>query len=495
MSVPEVMGTERPHRDMSTLTLVILGAALLTGILATMADTQTQQWIIVALIITVVFLFRRNEVTAGLLIVAEVLLDWSELVGAPLYWPLISLVCASILVVILFMAQSDDHPWISTPYLWMWALMLVWALYPAYHALERGSAIQYYLGVFVAPLLMYVIGVQVIRNREQLRTLLGVLTGFGALIGLHSFIITAFGVFFFEPDALQRFLITNSNFVLSNDSRIHRAASFLTNPDSNGAFLATLICAGVGLAWSAQSWSARALYIAECVAMAGGLICTFSIGSLLTVAPSIFVFILLAAGTLKRRLIALGAVLIAAVAVLAVKPSLLGDLLAHGTSSGSSSLRLGAWETGIHVILAHPLTGVGLSYASYISRAEPYRVALQYRVLGHPHNSFLELGALAGVPVMLLFMGLLAMGFRRVIHLWRVANPRGRALFSGVLCALLTLTLNSLTTPVWTLPPLAMMGWLLMGAACSPALAAVVEQLRPALALKPANSLVAGSIG
>lgn len=486
MSVPELMRTRRPHRDSSALTLVILGAAAVMGIAATMVNTQMQQWIIVALILAVIFLFRRNEVTASLIVVAEVLLDWSELLGAPLYWPLISLVCASILLVALFLTRSEDHPWIAMPYFWIPALILALGLYPTYHALERGAAIQYYLEVLCAPMIMYVVGAQVTLDRQKLRTLLSVLSGFGAFIGLHSILMTGFGIFLFEPDALKSYLMTVNYFALAN-STIHRASSFLTNPDSNGAFLAMMLALTLGLAWSAKTWPTRILYVAELALTAVGLVCTFSNGSLLAIAPSLVVFILIAADTMKRRLIAIGGALVAVAGVLAVKPSLVLILLDHASTQGSTSLRLGAWETGIKVMLSHPLTGVGLGYATYIARAEPYRVPLQYRPLAHPHDAFLELGAMAGIPMMLSFIALLALSARQGIRLLRSVDPQMRIMVAGVLCCVLSLTLNSFTANAWTLPPLAMLGWLLMGAISSPALA--VSEATQAAARAPSPAL------
>jgi len=54
-------------------------------------------------------------------------------------------------------------------------------------------------------------------------------------------------------------------------------------------------------------------------------------------------------------------VLLAAAGALIAKPSLLRTFLQHGSATGEIALRLGAWETGIRVILTHPLTGVGLA--------------------------------------------------------------------------------------------------------------------------------------
>lgn len=478
MSVLNAMRPQRLDSGSSLPTLLILGAILCMGIAATLFNIQMQQWIIVAFIIAIVFLLRRYEITAGLLIVAEVLLDWSELVGAPLYWPFIALVCAGILLTVLFLTQSKERPWIETPRVWLWVAILVLGLYPAVRGLEHSQSIQYYLNIFLGSTLMYLIGVQVSTDRKRLRRLLSVLSGFGAFIGLHSIIITSTGVFLFEPDALQRYLITVANFTLAN-STIHRAASFLTNPDTNGAFLAMLLLLALGLAWSAQSWSARLLYIGELALIAGGLICTFSIGSLLGLAPSLFVFIMLVTKSMKQRLLTVGGVLLVAAGALVAKPSLLNVFLQHGSSTGEVALRLGAWETGMRVILSHPLTGIGLGYASYITRAEPYRAAMQYRPLYHPHDSYLELGAMAGIPLMLAFIALLVLGFRQGIRLWRSADPYMRIVVAGVFCGLLTLSFNSFTANAWTIPPLALTGWLLMGAMISPALAASEKSRTP----------------
>lgn len=471
MSVSNAMRPRRLDPGSSAPTLLILGAILIMGIAATLLSLQFQQWTIMVFIIAIVLLLRRYEIAAGMLIVAEVLLDWSELLGAPLYWPLISLVCAVILLTVLFLTQSKDRPWVETPYLGLWAVILVLGLYPAVRGLDHAQSIQYYLNIFLGSAMMYIIGVQVSTDRKRWQRLLGVLSAFGALIGLHSIIITWTGVFLFEPEALQRYLITVANYTLAN-STIHRAGSFLTNPDSNGAFLAMLLVLTIGLAWSAQSWAARLLYIAELALIAGGLICTFSIGSLLGLAPSLFVFILFVTKTMKQRLLTVGGVLLAAAGALIAKPSLLRTFLQHGSATGEIALRLGAWETGIRVILTHPLTGVGLGYSSYITRAEPYRVALQYRPLSHPHDAFLELGAMAGIPLMLAFITLLFLAFRQGIRFWRSADSSMRIVVAGVLCSLLTLTFNSFTANAWTLPPLAMMGWLLIGAMTSPALVA-----------------------
>jgi O-antigen ligase len=495
MSVSESVAPRRAQL-VSAKPLALIVASLVAISVVVMFSVTLQQWTILGFLIAAVFLLRRNEVTASLIIVAQIVLDWGQLLGIPLYWPLISLVCAGLLLIVLFFSQSREHPWVRTPFFWLWVAILALGLYPAKLGLIHSQSIQYYIDIFLASMLMFIIGAQVSTDRHRLRTIASILAAFGAVIGLHSIIYTATGVFLFEPSALASYLYNSSNFVLSGTT-IQRAGSFLQNPDWNGAFLAMLLLLPVGLAWSAQSMRVRILYVVEAGLIAGGLISTFSIGSILALAVSAFFFIILITKTNKQRLIAVGSVVLAGGATLLVKPSLLRVFVQHG-QTGSVSSRLGAWETAIRVILVHPLTGVGLGYQSYLTRAEPYRSVLQYRPLAHPHESFLELAAMAGIPLLLVFIALLGLAFWQAIRLWRSVDDRQRVVVAAILCSVLTLTLNSLTVNAWTTSPLAMTGWLLFGALISPALAASEQRLatqvkRPQPERAPAPAVGAAS--
>jgi len=134
------------------------------------------------------------------------------------------------------------------------------------------------------------------------------------------------------------------------------------------------------------------------------------------------------------------------------------------------SIRLGGWETALHVIRAYPLTGVGLSDNLYIVRAEPFRVRLQTVPLAHPHNVYLELAAFAGIPVLLAFLTLLGLMLRDAIRLFRTADPTSRILLGSLITSLIVFSINSFFINGWTLPPLAALAWLLFGAATSRAL-------------------------
>jgi O-antigen ligase len=133
-------------------------------------------------------------------------------------------------------------------------------------------------------------------------------------------------------------------------------------------------------------------------------------------------------------------------------------------------LRSGAWATAIRVIEAFPLTGIGLGLQNYALKAEPYRVPAQYVPLVHPHNSYLELAAMAGLPVLLIFLALLLTACWFALRNWAIADIRVRPLLAAGIAAAVALSANSVSINGWTLPPLAALGWLVLGACSSPLL-------------------------
>jgi O-antigen ligase len=151
-------------------------------------------------------------------------------------------------------------------------------------------------------------------------------------------------------------------------------------------------------------------------------------------------------------------------------PSQLASLALHASNPSELSLRLGAWKTALQVISAFPLTGVGLGYEAYLERANPYRVPEQFVPLSHPHNSYLEWGAKAGIPVLVVFLVLLLYALWLAWRNWVLSNAHTRSLLGGGLTAIFTLSINSWSINGWTLPVLSLVGWLLLGVISSPLL-------------------------
>jgi O-antigen ligase len=111
---------------------------------------------------------------------------------------------------------------------------------------------------------------------------------------------------------------------------------------------------------------------------------------------------------------------------------------------------------------------VGLGYEAYQVRADPYRVPEQFVPLSHPHNSYLEWGAKAGLPVLAVFLALLIYALCQAHRNWSLSKTRTRPLLGGGLAAIIALSINSWSINGWTLPVLSLLGWLLLGVLSSP---------------------------
>jgi O-antigen ligase len=147
-------------------------------------------------------------------------------------------------------------------------------------------------------------------------------------------------------------------------------------------------------------------------------------------------------------------------------PSQVNLLLQHATDPSELTVRSGIWETGIRVIQAFPLTGVGLGHLAYLERSVPYQIV----PVDHPHNSYLEWGAMAGLPVLLVFLALLAFALWQALRNWVRADARTRTLLGAGIAAITALSINSWSIDGWTLPPLAATGWMILGIISSPLL-------------------------
>ena len=457
----------------ATLPMVALAlVALVGGVALARLSPLSLALVLVAATLVNVLVLRRDELSAATIAVVAVLIDWYELVGAPLREPVVATLLAVVLFSLLFMTQSHERPWVAPPYLWLWGALLVLAALPVLHGVTLTQSIVYYLGIFANAFLMSVIGAQVARDPAQLRRLLALLSAFGTLVAVHSIILERTGVFLLATPTITTYLDNENNFRLAGSTAI-RAGSFLQNPDWNGAFLALMVFLAVGLCVASRSRRARALYAGETLLLVVGVSITYSLASLASVGIGIVLAVLLLLrGRARVALLgALGAILLVAAVVV---PTKLHLLAAHASAPRELSLRLGAWLTALNVIRAHPLTGVGLGISSYLVRAEPYRVASQYRALAHPHNSYLEVAALAGVPVFLAFVALQVALLLRAMRTFRRADVRVRPLLGGGIVAVVVLSINSLGVNAWTITPLAVIGWLLLGALASPALARAV---------------------
>lgn len=475
--------TSRASLGMPLAIVGVVVVACAVGLLAGSGYLSLIALSLGAAAVLLVFALDRVDLTAIVLVGAALLIDWYQLVGLPLRYPLVAPLLSVVAAAIVFLVQSPARPWIPMPRLWLWGILLALAAIPILRGVSISESIVYYVDVFLTPLFMYVLGTQWTCDVPRLRRLLDVFSAIAALVAAHTIVAGVTGVFLLATPRQAAYLISVSDFTLVG-SATTRVGSFLGNPDWNGTFLAMMLFPPIGLLIYATSLRARLLYLVEAVLILSGLLFTYSTAAWLAAAIGLVILLLLI-GRGRTRIYGAVLAVVALGGLTVAFPSQVRLLTQHALALKSVSLRIGAWLTALRVIRAHPLGGIGLGLNTYLQRAEPFRVPLQTRPLAHPHNAYLEIAALAGVPVLVFFLVILGTGLTRAVSNLR-SVPRGNVpLLAGAVTAIAVLCLNSLGINGWTLAPLAAIAWLMLGAVASPG----VRPAAPPIPIKPTWAL------
>lgn len=446
---------------------IILGLAfaLAAGLIAPIAMAKSLP-IVAGLLLISLLALRLDDLLAVALIAFIVMVEFYGILGDSLLpmSPLIALIFVGVML------------WGHTRWLRRVApLALAWTPLVLLGALRiLGSpalreSLYYWLDVMAAPLLIFLVGMLIARDIGHVRRLLAILTGFAVLLALHTIIEARTGIFLFETQRQANYLTSQSGFALSGTAA-SRAGSFLSNPDWNGAFLALMLFPPVGLIYTSRSWTARALALAAVAIIATAMLLTYTASAWVVSGVGLIVF--LCVGLRGRiRWYSVAAIAFGGVVLVGAFHRQFLLLYHHATGQNELSLRLGAWETALRLIQHNLIRGIGYGQSNYLARAEPYRVAAQVVPLAHPHNAYLELAALGGIPLLLAFLLALFVAVRAAVRTLRLAPPDARPLIAAILASVTGFMLNNTAINGWTLQPLAAIGWLLLGAAASPLLA------------------------
>ncbi len=437
---------------------LLLGGAF--GKLGSYASWAT----IVTMAMALIIVLRQNELAATLVVVLHMYVDWY----LQLY--VVAPVLGLALLLIFFLARSPQYPWASPDAIWLWVLFLGLSIFPAIQgATDLSDALYYYPNIVLGSLIVFWLGIVIARDLTSVRLFFKVVSLFGMLIALHTIITALTGTFLLATPRINTYLASVNDFTLVRSS-INRVGSFLGNPDWNGTFLSMMVFVPVGLLVSTSSQLARLIYLGQIVLILLALLFTYTTLSWIAVIVGLIPLFMLIGPGLRRVWFPalLGATI---VGIYYVYPNQSTQLVLHSIAPNDAQLRMGAWQTAWRVIQAFPLTGVGLGLYNYLLRAEPYRVPAQYAPLAHPHNAYLELGAMAGLPVLIVFIALLSLALGFALRNWAQVDVRSRSLLSGGIAAVVALCINSGGINGWTLPPIAATGWLILGVISSPQLA------------------------
>lgn len=420
--------------------------------------------VIGVIVIALIILLRQDELAVTVVIAIDLCVDWY----LGVYF--ISQLLALALLVIFFLARSPRYTWAEPRALWLWVLFLALAIFPAIRgALTPRDILLYYPNIVFGAFIMFWLGTVIARNPANIRLFFQILSVFAALIALHAIIQAITGVTLFGVSRVNDYVASQSNYNLNVATNVARIGSFFIQPDFSGVFFGMMVFIPLGLFVESDFFLGKILYLAEILIILPALLFTYSTGSWIATLVGIIVFVPLVGHT-RYRIQIPAFMIVAATVLLVAFPSQINLLLQHALDPNGLILRNGIWTTGIRVIQAFPLTGVGLGHLAYQERSVPYLALAQNPPVDHPHNSYLEWGAMAGLPVLLVFLALLSFALWQALHNWVRADARTRSLLGAGIAAIIALSVNSWSINGWTLPPIAATGWTILGIISSPLL-------------------------
>ena len=451
---------------LSPLFLPFLGALLVfvIGIASGFAGDTAYAMSIGITIIAFLIMLRQDEFVVGVIMVIHLYVDWY------LVYHLVAIALSILLMGFLYLTRSQERPWIPPLALRLWLLFLILAAFPAANgALTFHDELLYYPSIVFGAMILFWLGSLLARNPASLKRLFQALALLGALIAIHTIIQTTTGITLFGSARADAYLSTTLNSTLTYGLNVTRSGSFLNEPNWNGAFLAMMFFIPLGLFVESSSFLAKLFYLAEALVILPALLFTYSTGAWSSILAGVIVFIIFV-GRARYRVQLIISITLAALIILFFFNVQLNLQLQHTSNAADLASRFGAWQTALRVIQAYPLTGIGMGHEAYLIRSAPYRVPAEYIPLDHPHNSYLEWAAMAGLPVLAVFLALLVYASLWAIQSWRKADVQTRSLLGAGLALICALSVSSWSNDCWTLPPLSAIGWLVLGAISSPLL-------------------------
>jgi O-antigen ligase len=430
------------------------------------AFSQSQVYIIAAagaLVMVITVLFRLDELTVTLILAVHLYADWF------LGLHLVGILMALVLLIVYYFGRSADHPWVGPRPLWLWALFLTLTIYPAIYGgqLRLFDLATFYPSNILGAFMMFWLGTVIVQDSLHLRRLLKLIAGLSTLLAIHTIIQSRTGVFLFGTPRIDDLLAQAGNYQFINSNAI-RAASFLIDPNWNGTLLAMMAFLPLGLFFESPSFLAKALYLFETILLLLALLFTYSNSGWIGAIAGLLIFILFA-GRARSRFILLSILLMFAIILIIFFPSEISVQLQHASNPEEVILRVGALHTALQTIRAFPLTGIGLGYQAYLLGTQPFS-DFEQGSFSQPHDSYLEWGAMAGIPVLLVFVALLLSALWMAFQNWAKADVRTRSLIGCGMAAIVSLSVSSITINGWTNPVMAEVGWLVLGAITSPLL-------------------------
>jgi O-antigen/teichoic acid export membrane protein/O-antigen ligase len=444
----------------------LIGGSLLLGGLLGWAGFYACIMIMMGCVLGIAVVLRIDAFSVTLLAAIHLYVDWY--LGLHLIAPGL----AMILLLLYYLMRSPTHPWNFPRFPLLWIIFLVVTIYPSIRGgvLMTYDAASFYPSDILGAFLMYWLGIVVVSNQVRLQTFFVIFTCFAVLLALHTLYQSVTGTVLFASSRVNDFLSSaDVAYYQFTGSTTQRTGSFFIDPNWNGAFFALVFFLPLGLfVCNTAIWQKLCALFAMMIILLA-LMCTYSTGAWIAFLVGGVIFLIFMSNTYYRILLPAIALCITALMIM-IFPAQIALQLQHIAANNELSLRIAAWRTALRIIQAYPLTGVGLGHQAYLIRSDPYRVPEQFIPLSHPHDSYLEWAAMAGIPVLGIFVLLILSALWLAWRNWQSANMSSRSLIGAGIASTITLSINSISINGWTHFALAMIGWLILGAIASPSL-------------------------
>ncbi len=446
--------------------LVILLTLLLDGLIGNHLLVRIISMGVISFLLMVpIIIVRRDEVAAAFCIVVQIYVDFY------LGTRFIGLGLVILLLLVRYLTRSPRHPWILPRWRWFWVLLLGVAIFPALRGYTLASGVSYYLTILFAAFLFFWLGNVLAQDMTGVRRFFSILAAVSTLLAIITLVQLLTGKLLFYSPRYAQFMEQVGDFQLFTGSSIYRIGGLFVNPDWNGAFLALVVFFPLSLFCVSSTLRLKAVYLAEVLLILLALLATYTTGAWIAAIAGIFVFLALI-GNMRSRLFFVGFIALISLVLLIFFQSQLIHQFQHASSVTDFMIRVTAWQMGIRVIEAFPLTGIGMGLYAYLYRAQVYHIASPYyRELGTPLNSYLEIPTMGGLPLGIVFLALLSLALWWAWRNWKQAKAQNRMLLAGGIATVVALSINSLGNQGWTIAPLAALGWLILGMLSSPLLA------------------------
>ncbi len=214
------------------------------------------------------------------------------------------------------------------------------------------------------------------------------------------------------------------------------------------------------------------------VAMIVMLVATQARSSMIAWGISLLLLWFLTLRSARMRVIAVGAVLVLAVAVVTasiLRPEI-GRRFTHMFDISATSTfarRLYFWDAAEKAFLASPVVGHGIGRLEpmvFVYRSPDYWTVASEDIVPHAHNEVLEVAAEYGVIGLLLMGATCFLVFRRGMALVRAESGWPRWTAAGLTCAIAGVGIDNLANVSLRQPAVALLAWLFMGLLWSRAL-------------------------